>query len=322
MKVVILGWDALDKERIHDYDLHGEFGLQETKLDTYINPHIGEPHTKELWPSMITGLHPDKHGVKAATEGNGVNWDSTILRKASSLAQGIIPQDTLSYIGAKLRRRGVGLEVTQSDYYTQNGISTVFDDVGTPISIPNYQTKRDRTHGFDAHRDELWKELQVDWTVNTGMQPEVDRETVYHLLGREVGKRMGQTIQAMQSGSPLVWTWFGVLDSVGHMEPALGEDIVKDWYQVAASVTQTVKDVADEDTIVISVSDHGLQDGTHTHYATLCSDSPAPAKQIDHVFDVAEYLESIDYTETNHGESITPEDMSEVEEELEHLGYV
>jgi len=323
MKVVVLGWDALDVELIEEYGLSGQFGMHQTKIETYVNPHIGDPHTKELWPSMLTGLHPDEHGIHAATEGDGVNWDSKTLRVAASLANGIVPGDWLTYIGNLLRRRGVGLEVTDTSYYTENNIRTVFDHVdGQPISIPNYQTENDKQHEFDAHRDNMWKELQVDWNVKKGMKPQVDLPAVHGILGKEVGRRVGHTIEAIQRGEPLVWTWFGLIDTVGHMAPALGEEIVRDYYITAAQVTQTIKELTDDDTVVISVSDHGLQNGTHEHYAILCSDAPGPCKVIDHVFDVADWLLSVDYAAKARVESLDAADIEDVNEQLEDLGYV
>lgn len=322
MRVVILGWDALDLERIEEFELGDQFGDERTKIETFVNPVIDDPHTKELWPSMITGLHPDEHGVHAVAE-TGVNWDSTLLQTAATLANGVVPQSLLTEIGARLRQRGVGLESRGADYYRENGIETVFDNLdGKAISIPNYETEADRRHEFDANRDELWKELDADKTLEVGLDPQVDIDRVYHLLGRELGTRVGQTIQAMHAGHEVVWTWFGVLDSVGHMEPALGETIVRDWYQVAANVTETIRAMSDEETIVITVSDHGLQDGTHTHYATLCSDHPDPVDQIDHVFDVADYLETADLSSSEGMTGqVGSEDVRDVQSELEALGY-
>lgn len=319
-QIIVLGWDALDIELIHKYGLQGRFGSHERRIDTYVNPAIDEPHTKELWPSMITGLHPDEHGIHAAIEGDGVAWDSTALRVGASLANGVVPDDLKTWIGRKLRENGIGLETTEDEYYTKNGLQTVFADGGQAISIPNYQTEQDRAHGFDASRDSLWKALQVDKSLENGMRPTVDRETLHRLLTTEVGSRVGPTIQAINSGESLVWTWFGLIDTVGHMQPALGESLVEQYYRLAANITETIHEIAPEATVV-SVSDHGLQNGTHEHYATLCCDESAPP-EVSHVFDLCDWIQQERATSNVERNSVDAEGVKDVQEQLEHLGYV
>jgi predicted AlkP superfamily pyrophosphatase or phosphodiesterase len=319
-QIIVLGWDALDIELIHKYGLQGRFGSHERRIDTYVNPAIDEPHTKELWPSMITGLHPDEHGIHAAIEGDGVAWDSTTLRVAASLANGVVPDDLKTLIGRKLRENGIGLETTAESYYSDNNIQTVFDSGGKAISIPNYQTESDKSHGFDANRDKLWKALQVDKSLEKGMRPTVDKETLHRRLTTEVGSRVGPTIQAINSGESLVWTWFGLIDTVGHMQPALGESLVEQYYRVAANITETIQEIAPEATIV-SVSDHGLQNGTHEHYATICSDAALPP-EVSHVFDLYDWIQANRETSTAKTNGVDPEDVQDVEDQLEHLGYV
>lgn len=324
MNVIVLGWDGLDLAQMERFGYADAFGEHYETIDTYVNPYIDAPHTHELWPSMITGLHPDEHGIHAATEGDGVNWDSDVLRTASRVSEGIVPDSVKTWLGKRLRERGVGLEVTTAEYYEEHDISTVFDDGGRAISIPNYETDLDRQHDLDAHRDELWKALDVDKSLPVGMEPQVDRGRVTTILGREAGRRLGQTLYAHRQGHGLVWTWFGLLDSVGHMEPALGEEIVHEGYDLAAGVTETVRAAVDDDTVVLSISDHGIQDGHHTEYATVCADSPEPVDAIDHVFEVADYIRTADLQGgRNTGTSTVDEKgVRDVREDLADLGYI
>jgi len=71
MQVVILGWDALDAEVVEQYALAEQFG-RPSKIETYVNPTIDAPHTRELWPSMISGQHPDEHGIYAVSDETGI----------------------------------------------------------------------------------------------------------------------------------------------------------------------------------------------------------------------------------------------------------
>jgi len=319
--VVVLGWDGLDLAVAERYGLADAFGAHQSTIDTHSNPAVGLPHTVELWPSMITGLHPDDHGIKAKTESGGVKWGNPVLNAASKHAQGIVPDDLLSYLGAKLREEGFGPDTTPAAYYDEESIATVFDDCGgRAISIPSYQTEYDRRHQLDAHRDQLWQALDCEH-VGEGKRPTVDRSEVNALLGREVGARIGHTLGAVQAGEPLVWTWFGLLDSIGHMQPALGDKFVKEWYEVAAQYTEEVRAVVDEETTVIAVSDHGIQDGVHTDYATIASDDPAPVAEIEHVFDIADWLRRQEFASAD-GVHVDDQEHEAMREELEALGYV
>lgn len=323
-QVIVLGWDALDVELIKAFGLGGRFGLHQTKIETFCNEHVGEPHTMELWPSMVTGVMPADHGVYAATESDGVEWDNSIINLAADVANGIVPQRWLTAIGAGLRDRGIGVNRVAAGYYKQRGVSTVFDGRGArPISIPNYQTQFDEQHGLDADRGRLWRALDVDRQAGEGILPQVNMSRVYDELGAEMGTRVGLTLQAMHAGHDIVWTWFGLLDSVGHIQPAVTAPLQRDWYETAAAVTEMVRQTVPEDATVLAVSDHGLQDGTHTHYATLCSDDPAASADIDSVTDIRGWVDGV-CSEGEGGDrgEVDADGLAGVAETLEDLGYV
>lgn len=322
-QIIILGWDALDIELIENYGLGESFGEHRQKIDTYVNPVIDEPHTKELWPSMITGLHPNGHGIHAVTDTGGVEWENEYLNRLSTLSNGIVPQPVLDAIGKRLRERGAALDQKRRRYYSENELPTIFDRENTVgISIPNRETPYDRKHGLDALRDEVWAELLADRDGAEGLEPNIPIEGVYDVLGREIGQRIGHIYIAQAQGKSLIFVWFGCLDTVGHMAPAVEAPLERDWYHVAAGVTDMVRNNTDENTTVLSVSDHGLQNGDHTHYATLASDDPEPAEQIETVFDVAPYLQSLSLKDMSATTGIDGAAMDSVHDQLEDLGYV
>lgn len=319
-QLVILGWDALDAELIQQYGLGPEFGTVDT-IETYSNPFVGEPHTLELWPSMITGVHADEHGLHAATGDEGVDWDNPYINFVSNLSAGIIPKDIRTVIGRYLRKR-TDIQCTPADYYNENNVPTVFDNGGRAISIPNYQTEFDRRHELDAVRNDVWGELLPDRSGEDGIEPQVELETVWEVLTREAGRRLGHTIAAIQDGHDVVWTWFGILDSIGHIQPAIDSDLSEPGYRLAASMTRLIRDTAPDDATVVAISDHGLQDGTHTDYATLAATDPTVHDAINGVLDVAEWVEDTRSRQeaTSHG--YQSGSVGEMTEQLEALGYV
>lgn len=321
--VVVLGWDGLDAELIDEFGLGESFGDHQTTIETFANPVIDEPHTLELWPSMITGKPPAEHGIHAVTEGKGVEWDNALLNTAATVGQSVLPHDWLTWIGAQLLDHGFGKTgITPAVYYKERDIETVFDACGgRAISIPNYGTVRDREHGLDAHRNQLWQSLDI--TRNgEHKKPGVAIPEVYAVLGSAAGRRLGHTLEAIAVDEPLVWTWFGLLDTVGHLQPALGDEFVADWYQTAAQITEQVRAATSEETTVIAVSDHGIQDGDHTHYATLCADEQEPVEQVDHVFGLADWLREQEFAASIESYAISADDRTAVKEDLEALGYI
>jgi hypothetical protein len=321
-QIVVLGWDALDLELMERHGVAESFGSHRSKIETYVNEVIDEPHTKELWPTMITGQTPPEHGIRAKTDSDGVEWNHPALRVASALANGVVPQPVLSAIGRRLEAHGAAFEYYTAADYGDRGLETVFGPADRPISIPNYTTQYDDAHGFDAHRRRLWSEMQLDRSRDDGIKPTVDIDTVQDILGRAVGKRLTHTVSAMQSGAPLVWTWFGYLDSVGHIAPTLEYPLEAEAYRLAAGVTEMIQSLSGPETTVVSISDHGLQGGDHTHYATIASDEGAVVEDVEAVWELADWIRSVNAGGRPTPHSTPDRSVSELNEQLEAMGYI
>jgi hypothetical protein len=320
-QIVVLGWDALDLELAERYGVADSFGRYQSKIATYENEQIGEPHTLELWPSMILGQPPSEHGIRAATPDDGVDWENPLLDTASSLANGIIPQPLLTEIGARLRERGAGLDQKTAREYRNERRDVVFDGGDRPISIPNYETEWDRRHGLDAARNDLWESLEVDRSVDAGIEPQVNIDTAYNILGTAYGSRLALTLAALRAGTPLVWTWFGYLDSVGHMAPAVEYPMEAVGYLDAGCIADLIRKRAPPTTAVVSISDHGLQDGAHTDYATLAADDASVLERVTAVDELSGWIREVDPAGRTVGGEAT-QSTGEMAEQLDALGYI
>jgi len=322
--IIVLGWDGLDLDLAERFGVAESFGAHAEPIETYVNPGTGEPHTKELWPSMITGLHPDEHGIHAVTvDGDSrPKWDSDALAVAARIADWTVPDSAQTWLGAALQERGAAQESYRPAYYDKRDIETVFDDGGRAISVPNYQTGRDRRLGLDANRDGIWAELAIDRTgEGADFTPQVDMTAIHDIIGRELGRRVGLTVDAIAGGHPLVWCWFGALDTVGHINPAVEAPLQRQYYQIAAAQTRAIRALAPEAATVVAISDHGIQNGEHTHHATVASDDRGPVAAIDHVFQVADWIRRQD--PAGHGGTTVDADaVDTVNERLADLGYI
>lgn len=332
-QTVVLGWDGLDYELVDEFGLHEEFGPHTTEIETFDNPYHEKPHTFELWPSIITGVRPEEHGVWSQTE-EGVSWDNPVIDWASEVAQGIVPKSVRTEIGKILRDRGA--EITQHgvDYYED--IGTLFDGrKSKPVSIPNYVTERDEEMGLKVERGELWQKAIKKASVGgdvSGYRMMTDLHKMDELVMSHMMEKIGITLSAMQWDYDIVFVWLPYIDSVGHLTPTVEEG---GWqrrhYHNAARATALVRDHLTEGDDLFCLADHGLQDGEHSHSTFFGGTDEAVVEEVDSVLDVRAGLDSVTprssgdlslrEAHTFEGTSVTS-GMDTVAENLEDLGYI
>jgi hypothetical protein len=335
---VVLGWDALDHDLVTEFGLTEAFGPHTREIDTFDNPVLGEPHTKELWPSILTGVRPDEHGVHAATD-DGPEWESDAIATASRLAQGIVPERLRTEIGRVLRNRGATFAQKTPEYYRDRGVSTVFDGrASRAIAIPNYRTAADADAGYVVDRGgQLSEFLSITESSDTN-RPETSLPRLQERLVAETTKKLGAVRAGLRREYDILFVWLSVVDTVGHLAPVVSEEDAG-WqertYRLAATLTEEVRaELQPEDTLVC-VSDHGLQDGDHTHTAFVGASDEAAIDGVESVLDVREGLDRVTPSRGPAGEDGPPvreafrfggrtaaKDADEVRGQLEDLGYL
>lgn len=344
MTTIILGWDGLDPELLARWGLGDAFGEVTRSVETYSNPSVGIPHTRELWPTIITGLTPAEHGIRVTSpDSDSVAWESPWLDRLSNVANGLVPQHLRARIGERLRERGAELAVHGPDYYRENGIRTVFDGRRTrPISVPNYRLDtpagggeldkpRQRQADLLAEDGPLWAPpaKAADQMADTRLHPTPVLDEHFRA---KASKRLGVVEAALQREYDLVFAWLGYIDGVGHIAPLVDED---GWqrrhYEAAARDTRRIRALARPEDTVLCVSDHGLQHGSHTHDAAVCG----PAEVVGDATELTDVARIIDdctgsrapvggppvreaYRRVGSGGDQT---TAEVREHLEDLGY-
>jgi hypothetical protein len=320
--VVVLGWDALDYELLARWNLTDAFGASARCIDTFDNPYVGEPLTREVWPSIITGVTPDEHGIHAATDDAGIEWNNPLINVASTLAGGVVPQRVRSAIGHHLRNRGARVKQGRAAALDDTAHGTVFEGRDSvALSIPSYQTPLDRALDIVVDRTAIWHGVlhTVDADDGTMYEPEVSvAELEQRLLGK-ARKRYGYVEAAAEQGHDLVFCWFGYLDTVGHLAPAVGgEQWQREHYERAAQWTRDLRERSDA--TVVCVSDHGLREGTHTHDATYAAPQGTPLPES--VLEVRAALDAITPRSSGRDDAAMQGDaLGDVEEQLSALGY-
>ncbi len=336
---IVLGWDALDYDLVETFGLTEAFGPHYSRLETFDNPRLGKPHTYEVWPSIITGTTPKEHGIHIESK-NGVDWKHPAIAAISRTAQGIVPRRIRTKFGRRLQNRGVKLDFKSADYYEARGISTVFDGrTARPVAIPNYRVPGDDELGIVFDRGAHLKQfLNVKDTGNGNTQsvPTASLSRLEERLAAEAAGKLGVVHSAIQREYDLIFVWLGFLDTIGHVAPVAAETD-PNWqeraYRMAAKWTTEIKNIIQETDRLMCVSDHGLQNGEHTHAAFIGATERQFPRRADSVCDLRSVIETVTSSNGKTGEpelrdefrgedSIPSRTAEDVRNQLDDLGYL
>lgn len=323
MTVVVFGIDALDPD-IVDTETHPNLTLASHRPIETIASITGDPSTHELWPTLITGLLPEKHGLKLD---DGVAWENPILRTGSSVADYVVPNSLQTRLGAWL------LNNTDADafrvpatYYEERGLSTLLDgETRQAIGIPNYVVDpetEDREHQLRRGMGELF-ERDSD---AKGGHISADPAAFYEQCMEMAMIRTARIRRGLRSRQyELVFGYTSGLDLIGHVSHDSPELQQRAYEELDEFVGELVGDLQDEDELVL-VSDHGLQDGLHTEEAMVAGTDPAVVDDVESVLSFRSAIESLldggDHIPDIHDEPAGDLESEAVQKQLEDLGYM
>lgn len=326
MVLVVLGIDALDPELVDPED-HPNLVLNAHSSIETISSSAGEPSTHELWPTIITGLSPDEHGL--TLNDGGVSWGSPILAAGSTVADYIMPDSLQSRIGAwLLTNTKADAFRTPASYYAENSIETVFDGFeSVAIGVPNYVINsgtEDREHNLRRSLGDLF-ERDPD---AIGGHRSADPYEFYEQCLEMVMVRIARCRRSLRGGRhELVFAYTSGLDLVGHVTYDLPDLQRAAYDEINEFVSELLDDLTADDELLI-VSDHGLQNGVHTDKAMVASNNETMIEAIDSVLDVRSAVESALRGGRHQAEhksnefTLSETDATEVQEQLENLGYI
>jgi len=325
MTLVVLGIDALDPDLV-DPDRHPNLTLAAHKPISTIVSAKGEPSTHELWPTIITGLEPEEHGLLLD---DGVTWENPLIAGGSRIGRYILPDGVRTRVGAWL------LNATKEDafrtpatYYQANGIETVFDGIpAVAIGIPNYVTAGDADDREHQLRRSLGDLFERDPDETSGHRSS-DPDQFYERCLEMAMIRIARVRRALRSRRyELVFGYTSGLDLVGHVaydRPGMVEAAYGEFDEFVGELRH---DLGPRDELLL-VSDHGLQNGVHTDAAMVAATEP---DLLDHVDGVTSVRDGIEYAlrrgdHTPSGRTFDsvpdPDRHDRVAEQLEDLGYL
>jgi predicted AlkP superfamily pyrophosphatase or phosphodiesterase len=322
MTVAVLGVDALDPNLV-DPDIHTNLTLAAHRSIETIDSATGEPSTHELWPTIITGLRPEEHGL--TLEDDGVAWGNPLLEFGSTVAEFLLPDTVQTRIGAwLLTNTSADAFRTPATYYEDEDIETLFDGhEALAIGVPNYivdPNTEDREHNL---RQSLGDLFERDPEA-TGGHTSADPYEFYEQCMEMVMSRIARARRGVRGDRyELVFAYTSGLDLIGHVTydfPSLQRSA---YDEIDEFVGELRKDLADSDELLL-VSDHGLQDGMHTHEAMVAGTDEKMISTIESIVDVRSAIESVlcDGHHLGDQEIVELSESDAVKEQLEDLGYM
>lgn len=322
MVLVVLGIDALDPELVDTAD-HPNLTLASHHPIATIDSIEGEPSTHELWPTIITGLSPDEHGLQLD---DGVAWESPLLRYGSVAATYLLPNTVQTKAGAwLLNNTAEDAFRVPATYYLDNDLTTVFDGrEAVTIGIPNYVVEPDTEDREHSLRRNLGDLFERDGNAPGGHRS-ADPAKFYEQCLEMSMVRLARARRAVRSGrNELVFAYTSGLDLIGHVSydhPSLQR---RAYDELDEFVGELRADLRDEDELLL-VSDHGLQDGVHTHEAMVAATAPRLVEDIESVLDVRAAIEAELDAHDHEGSGtarLSMDQNDEVSSQLKDLGYM
>jgi hypothetical protein len=324
MTLVVLGIDALDSQLV-SADKYPNLTLASHRSIKTIDSTAGEPSTHELWPTIITGLEPKNHGLVLD---EGVAWENPLLRHGSNIADYVLPDPIQTRLGGwLLNRTNEDAFRVPSTYYEENDIATVFDGRNArAIGIPNYVVdpdEEDREHQLRRSMGDLFERDPDAMGGHRSSDPRSFYELCLEMAMIRIA-RVRRTLRGRRH--ELVFGYTSGLDLVGHVSYDRPELQQQAYGELNDFVGELRADLKDEDELLL-VSDHGLQEGLHTHEAMVAATNPSLIVDIDSVVDVRAAIES-ELDTSGHqprqefAASSGTDSDTEVRDQLEDLGYL
>ena len=246
--ILILGVDGLE------YDLVKKWNLKNLMQKTYGSIKIGEeygvatapvwrrekpvkkiPYTPIVWTSFLTGRKPEEHGVREMQAYN------PILDRVRKLP-------VISWVKNKRKlfwKIGVKPKIVSKEYYKY---TTFFDECKSSKAI--YFIMYNQPTWIWRRMQETAKYLGGKYTVDDL----VDRIWEVYMLRRE--KLMSSLNQSWR----LIGVYFETVDWLGHLWFVTNKLGLYKAYKKFDNLVKQLKTMVGEDTIILIVSDHGMQD--------------------------------------------------------------
>jgi len=245
-KILVVGFDGLDYKKIQKFECESLQQRSFGKLDT----EGLKLKTPSLWASMITGEHPEVHGIDRMLTFRGEEvrkWDNRLLKVLKKFG----------YSGLHLRKFlwyyifESSILVPDKDFMK---VDSMFEQVADSVAldIPGYSE-----YPYIAGKSYV--------TKVTRKYPPISKQRVVRDMEAEHVYRKQQLFEHIGNHN-LVMQHFHYPDWHQHLF-FNNEKKDRELYEKMDELAGKVLEEVDEDTLVVFCSDHGLEGGGHRNEA-------------------------------------------------------
>lgn len=241
-KVFVLALDGLEYDLVEKWRLRNLMQSKYGKIilsSDYYHKDVHVPYTPIIWASFITGVPPERHGIK----------DFFTYGKTLDFIRNL---PVIRWIkGKKKILRKIGMKPRTVEERDLN-VKTIFDIIKPSIAVdvPAYnepaeyfyrRNKALKDRGLKGYEEEIWK---------------IHKE------------RKKKVFENLQKDWKLFMAYFTIADLMGHLHIAKRLRRLKIAYDELDVLASKLKEALPEDTVFLVISDHGMKpesDGTGSH---------------------------------------------------------
>lgn len=296
MTLVILGLDALDAALVERFDAEA-FRLNEsTQIETFAYSR-NVPYTLEVWPTAVTGMGPEEHGIT----GSGTSdWGNPVLELGSRLT-GRLSEGTRGKLGSLIE------ETTGArEKLAETNVQTIFDRKDAVV------------HNWPGVHD--GSDLQRAWDLMGATTKGMKQSTFERELMGLCAEQFGWATEMLNHPVSIAGVHVHTLDAAGH---AYSDDeaALSAMYDRVESYVADIEVALDPEDELLLLSDHGMKtgfiDGDSGHSFRAFAATTADTVPED-MYEVASWIE--DHASGIGGEEADAIDIDK--ENLEDLGYI
>lgn len=240
-KICIIALDALEYDLVKEFNLKGLMQKEWGRIDVTMFRDLSTPI---VWASFITGLPPEKHGLKL----KGLTRLHEFLRFVPEKLRHKFPLQTRRRFFKTTRIRKEQREIYEDirEQFKSKNFTTLFDVIhnSVVISVPPYQ------QWIKPETMRLMKE-----TVERKVPFVIFEEHVRSVFLRKRRK----LLDAIKLGGwSLLMVHFMFIDLLAHFKIRNKRKMLE-IYSEAESLVEEVKDCLEKKTCLLVVSDHGMK---------------------------------------------------------------
>jgi len=324
-EILIFGVDGLNHDMVQHLIKKGKMPNFE-KLQNQENSVYGEfesficdgyqtPHTGPMWTTMYTGLKPEEHGI---TSGGWNTGDSkfhvmnTVWDKLSEETE----KEMILY-GMPMTYKAKPIQGEMVSGFISNTLKSMWSNCVYPDTL-----EEQLPDDFIEYTSSYVAQVKTD-----GAKPGTDTEHFFNHISHAEAQRIAHFIDLYDEDSAEIVAYGTTfVDKIGHVAGITedSEKAVEAYIELDETLGLLLETLQPADVAI--VSDHGFSEYSHDLHGYALDTT---GRGLDEIFDFTPYLlgmygleyDKTDYGPTGEDQNLTDQELDNVKNQLESMGY-